>query len=96
MITLSVVVVDELGNAGFQIARQIIVFQQYLVLQRAMPALDLALRHRVIRSSSCVVHAALVEPVFEFGAVVGCWNLSAAFIRMKAGLVIRSWALRSR
>ena len=49
VIALSVVVIDELGDAGFQVTGQVLVFQQHLVLQRTMPALDLALRHRLIR-----------------------------------------------
>ena len=39
-----VVVLDEGGDLGFEIARQEIVFEQDAVLQCLMPALDLALR----------------------------------------------------
>jgi hypothetical protein len=39
-----VVVLDEFADLGFQVAGQIIVLQQNAVLQRLMPAFDLALR----------------------------------------------------
>ena len=45
-----IVVGDEVIDPGFEIARQIVVLQQDAVLQRLVPALDLALGHRVIRS----------------------------------------------
>ena len=45
------------------ITRQIIVFQQDSVLQRLVPAFDLALCLRVIRRATDVVHAALFQPV---------------------------------
>ena len=43
MITAMVVVVDERVDPGFEVAGQIIVFQQDAVLERLMPAFDLAL-----------------------------------------------------
>src|ERR1700730_14754746 len=43
-----IVVNDEGLDLGFEIARQVIVFEQDTVLERLMPALDLALGHRVI------------------------------------------------
>ena len=47
VIAAMVVVVDEGVDLGFQVARQIIVLKQDPVLERLMPALDLALRLRV-------------------------------------------------
>jgi len=38
-----VVMIDEGADLVFEVARQIVVFQQYPVLQRLMPALNLAL-----------------------------------------------------
>ena len=38
-----IVVLDEGGDLGFEVARQEVVFEQDAVLQRLMPALDLAL-----------------------------------------------------
>ena len=43
MIALVVVVLDEAIDVGFEVARQIIVLQQDAVLERLVPALDLAL-----------------------------------------------------
>ena len=43
MITAMVVVVDERVDPGFEVAGQIIVFQQDAVLERLMLAFDLAL-----------------------------------------------------
>jgi hypothetical protein len=40
---------------GFEIARQVIVFEQDAVLERLMPALDLALGHRIIRRAVFVI-----------------------------------------
>jgi hypothetical protein len=42
-----VVVIDECVDLGLEVAGQIIVLKQDAVLERLMPALDLALRSRV-------------------------------------------------
>ncbi len=39
--------------------------QQYPVLQRLVPALDLALRLRMVRRTTNVAHAVVAEPVSE-------------------------------
>ena len=57
-----VVVLDEGADAGLEIARQIVVLQQDTVLQRLMPALDLALGLRVIRCAPNVIHTVVLEP----------------------------------
>ena len=44
MVAPMIVVLDEGGDLGFEIARQEVVFEQDAVLQRLVPALDLALR----------------------------------------------------
>ena len=49
VVALVVVVIDEGADLVFEIAGQIIIFKQDPVLQRLMPALDLALGLRVIR-----------------------------------------------
>jgi CO/xanthine dehydrogenase Mo-binding subunit len=49
VISQVIVVGDEGRDLGFEIARQVIVFEQDAVLERLMPALDLALGHRMIR-----------------------------------------------
>jgi hypothetical protein len=43
MIAVVVIVIDEPVDAGFKIARQIVVLQQDAVLEHLMPAFDLAL-----------------------------------------------------
>ena len=43
--------IDELFDVGFKIARQVVVFQQDAVLERLMPAFDLALGLRMKRSA---------------------------------------------
>src|ERR1700730_2307176 len=47
VISQVIVVGDEGLDLGFEIARQVIVLEQDAVLERLMPALDLALGHRV-------------------------------------------------
>src|ERR1039458_5786034 len=48
VIALVIIVFDEPADAGFEIARQVVVLQQDAVLQRLMPAFDLALCLRMI------------------------------------------------
>src|ERR1700738_1644784 len=50
VISQVIVVGDEGGDLGFEIARQVIVLEQDTVLERLMPALDLALLRRQFRS----------------------------------------------
>ena len=49
VIAAMVVVIDECVDLGLEVAGQIIVLKQDAVLERLMPALDLALRLRVAR-----------------------------------------------
>ena len=58
-----IIVADEIVNLRFKIARRVVVLQQDAVLERLVPALDLALGHRVMRRASKLIHAALREPV---------------------------------
>src|SRR5258708_35925712 len=57
VVTPGVVVIDELGDARFQLTGQVVVLEQDLVLHGAVVALDLALRHRVIGLAPGVRHA---------------------------------------
>src|ERR1700731_3137161 len=72
-----VIVVNNEGlDLGFEIAREVIVFEQDTVLERLMPALDLSLGHRMIRRATDVLHVLAVEPFRQVGrdvagAVVG-------------------------
>ena len=71
MITAMVIVIDEPVDLGFEIAGQIIVFEQDAVLERLMPALDLALCLRMARRTADVTDIALVEPFGQIGGDVG-------------------------
>ena len=61
-----VIVGDEGFDLGFEIAGQEVVLQQDAVLERLVPALDLALCHRMIGSTTNVLDAPVTEP---FGQV---------------------------
>ena len=63
VISQVIVVGDEGRDLGFEIARQVIVFEQDAVLERLMPALDLSLGHRMIRCATDMLHALAVEPL---------------------------------
>ena len=60
-----VVMSHEGGDLAFEIAGQVIVLEQDAVLERLMPALDLALGLRVIRGPADVFHFLLIQPLRE-------------------------------
>ena len=62
VVSLVIVVADELIDLRFMIAGQIIVFQQNTVLECLMPTLDLALGLRMIGSAANVLHISVIEP----------------------------------
>ena len=62
VIALVVVILDEAADRRFQLTGQVIVFQQDLVLHRSVPALDLALGHRVVRLAPSVRHGSSLQP----------------------------------
>ena len=57
-----VVMSHEGGDLTFEIAGQVIVLEQDAVLERLMPALDLALGLRVIRGAADVLYFLPVQP----------------------------------
>ena len=67
VVTPGVVVVNELGEARFQLTGQVVVLEQDLVLHGAVVALDLALGRRVIGLAPGVRHAMFPEPGSELG-----------------------------
>ena len=67
VVSQMIVVGDEGADLGFEVARQVVVFEQDAVLERLMPALDLALGHGVIGRAANVVHVLAVEPFGEVG-----------------------------
>jgi hypothetical protein len=60
-----VVVLDEGGDLAFEIAGQVVVLKQDAILERLMPALDLALGLWVIRGAADVLHFLLIQPLRE-------------------------------
>src|SRR5215213_6808411 len=57
MVAAMIVVLDEGRDLAFEIAGQVVVFQQDAVLQRLMPAFDLALCPRMVGRTADVLHA---------------------------------------
>ena len=57
MVAPVIVVVDEALEMRFEVAGQEVVFEQDAVLERLMPALDLALRLRVARRAAHVTNS---------------------------------------
>ena len=80
VIAAMVVVIDECVDPGLEVAGQIIVLKQDAVLERLMPALDLALRLRVARRAAQVIHIAFVQPFGEAGRDIG-----RAIVRQQSG-----------
>ena len=66
VVTLVVLVIDKGADLAFEIAGQIIVFQQNTVLHGLMPALDFALGLWMERSTTDMVH---ILPFQPFGQV---------------------------
>ncbi len=66
VVTLVVVIIDKFPDLAFEIAGKIVVFQQYAVLHRLMPAFDFALGLWMERSTTDMVH---ILPFHPFGQV---------------------------
>src|SRR3954454_4234305 len=71
MVAAMIVVLDEGRDLAFEIAGQVVVFQQDAVLQRLMPAFDLALGLGMVGRTADVLHALAVQPCSEIGGNVG-------------------------
>lgn len=65
-----IITVDEGCDLGFEIARQEVVLQQDAVLERLVPALDLALGLRVARRAAGVIDVAILQPVGQLAGDV--------------------------
>ena len=70
VIAAVVVVLDEGRDLGFEIARQEVVLQQDAVLQRLVPALDLALGLRMARCTADVIDVLILKPFGQFAGDV--------------------------
>ena len=68
MVAAVVIVGDEGFDLGIEIAGQEVVLQQDAVFEGLVPALDLALCHRMIRGTANVLDASVTQP---FGQVAG-------------------------
>ena len=65
VVTEMIVVGDEVADLLLKIAGQVVVLEQDAVLERLVPALDLALRLGMQRSPADMVHALLLKPVCQ-------------------------------
>ena len=65
VVSRMVVLRHEGGDPAFEIAGQVIVLKQDAVLERLMPALDLALGLRVIGGAADMVHLLAIQPLRE-------------------------------
>lgn len=68
MVALVVVVVDEGANLRFEIAGQVVIFQQNAVLQGLVPALYLALGLRMVGLAVNLRHASVGYGVVQPGS----------------------------
>ena len=71
MVAAMVVVLDEGRDLAFEIAGQVVVFQQDAVIQRLMPAFDFALCPGMVGRTAEMAHALAVQPFSEAGGDVG-------------------------
>ena len=63
VVAVVIVVIDEAIDVRFEVARQVVVVEQDAVLERLMPALDLALGLRMTGRPAHVPHAGVPEPL---------------------------------
>jgi hypothetical protein len=70
VVTKMVVVADEVAELSFQIAGQIVVFEQDAVLERLVPTLDLALGLGMVRRAMNLLDLLILQPFFQLGREV--------------------------
>ena len=70
VVALIVIALDEGLDLGFEIAWEKVVLQQDAVLQRLVPALDLALGLRMARRTAGVIDVPVMKPVGQFAGDV--------------------------
>ena len=71
MVAAVVVVIGEGADLPFQVAGQVVVFQQHTVLHRLMPALDLALGLGMVWHTADMIHTLGVEIIGQIGRHLG-------------------------
>ena len=70
VISAMIVVVDEGSDLRLEVFREVVVFEQDAVLQRLVPALDLALGLGMSRSAVTLFDGSLFQPFAEVGGDV--------------------------
>ena len=70
VVSAVIVMLDEGRDLGFEVLLEEVVFEQDAVLQRLMPAFDLALRLRMTGSAMDLVDLVLLQPFAEIGGDV--------------------------
>ena len=70
MIAGMIVMLDEGGDLPFEIAWQVVMFEQDAVLERLMPAFDLALGLRVVGRAPVMLHFLFLQPFREIAGDV--------------------------
>ena len=71
MVAMVVVVPDEGVDLAFEVAGQVVVLEQDAVLQGLVPALDLALGLGMVRRTTDMIHAVVLEPFRQVAGDVG-------------------------
>ena len=66
VIAAVIVVVYEAGNGALEVAGQMVVFKEDAALQREVPAIDLALGHRVVGLAARMAPAVCFKPIGRF------------------------------
>ena len=76
VVSAMIVMLDESRDLRFEVFLEEVVFQQDAVLQRLVPALDLALGLRMARSTMDLVDLVFLQPFAEVGS-----NVTWAIVR---------------
>jgi hypothetical protein len=71
MVPVVVIMVDKAADGMFESARQIVVLEQDAVLERLVPALDLAMGHLMVWLSTNMIHVTLVQPRCQVAGDIG-------------------------
>ena len=82
MVSVVVVMIDEVADSLFERSGQIVVFQQDTVLQGLVPSFDLALCLRVVRGTANVIHALIFKPSRQITR-----DITASIVAEQPGLV---------
>lgn len=70
MVSAMIVMLDEGCDLGFEVLLEKVFFEQNAVLQRLVPAFDLALRLRMAGSAMDLLYSVCLQPFSEVGSDV--------------------------